>query len=221
VFDYIDGGAESEWTMRENARVFDDVMLRPRSAVATASVDLRTTVLGTSIDLPFLSGARRQLADVLSRGEEAAARAAGDAGTIYTLSTLSGCTVRDVKRPRADRSGISSYVIGGRDVALAGSIARNSAVDPQQSSLSTRPWPDLRERDVRNGAKSSCRARRFTMFRTSSSSWLAAAGCRVPSRWRLDELSEHRAEDGPMPYAGRRSCAGAVDGVVGRPRMDP
>src|SRR5712692_548602 len=53
VFDYIDGGADAEWTMRENARVFDDVMFRPRSAVATASVDLRTTVLGATIELPF------------------------------------------------------------------------------------------------------------------------------------------------------------------------
>src|SRR5258708_13897469 len=54
VFDYIDGGADAEWTMRENARVFDDVMFRPRSAVATASVDLRTTVLGQSVELPCL-----------------------------------------------------------------------------------------------------------------------------------------------------------------------
>src|SRR5688572_10221907 len=54
VFDYIDGGADAEWTMRENSRVFDDVMFRPRSAVATANVDLRTAVLGTTIDLPFL-----------------------------------------------------------------------------------------------------------------------------------------------------------------------
>src|ERR671936_268164 len=42
VFDYIDGGADAEWTMRENSRVFDDVLLRPRSAVATPDVDLRT-----------------------------------------------------------------------------------------------------------------------------------------------------------------------------------
>ncbi len=40
VFDYIDGGAEREWTLRENMRAFEDVMFRPRSAVATASCDL-------------------------------------------------------------------------------------------------------------------------------------------------------------------------------------
>ena len=32
VFDYIDGGADAEWTLRENSRVFDDVLFRPRSA---------------------------------------------------------------------------------------------------------------------------------------------------------------------------------------------
>src|SRR5439155_10100925 len=54
VFDYIDGGADAEWTLRENARVFDDVTFRPRSAVATAGIDLRTNVLGTTIECAFL-----------------------------------------------------------------------------------------------------------------------------------------------------------------------
>ena len=54
MFDYIDGGADAEWTLRENARAFDDVMFRPRSAVATPQCDLRTTVLGESVELPVL-----------------------------------------------------------------------------------------------------------------------------------------------------------------------
>ena len=41
AFDYIDGGAEREWTLRENMRAFEDVMFRPRSAVATPTCDLR------------------------------------------------------------------------------------------------------------------------------------------------------------------------------------
>ena len=49
VFDYIDGGADAEWTLRENSRAFEDVTFRPRSAVATKSCDLRTTVLGEAI----------------------------------------------------------------------------------------------------------------------------------------------------------------------------
>src|SRR5881392_3468891 len=95
VFDYIDGGADAEWTMRENSRVFDDVFLRPRSAVATKDVDLRTSILGATIDLPFLLAPVGSSRLFYPRGEEVAARAAGDAGTIYSLSTLSGCAVRD------------------------------------------------------------------------------------------------------------------------------
>ena len=47
VFNYIGGGAEDEWTLRENRRAFDTVTFRPRSAVAVPDCDLRTRVLGT------------------------------------------------------------------------------------------------------------------------------------------------------------------------------
>src|SRR3954452_18414265 len=120
VFDYIDGGADAEWTMRENSRVFDDVLLRPRSAVATADVDLRTTVLGQTLDLPFLLAPVGSSRLFWPRGEEVAARAAGDAGTIYTLSTLSGCAVADVKTATRGPVWYQLYLVGGRDVALAG-----------------------------------------------------------------------------------------------------
>ncbi|HEV7179125.1 MAG TPA: alpha-hydroxy-acid oxidizing protein, partial [Candidatus Baltobacteraceae bacterium] len=49
VFDYIDGGADGEITLRENCRVFDSVEFRPRNAVACPAPDLRTTVLGADL----------------------------------------------------------------------------------------------------------------------------------------------------------------------------
>src|SRR4026209_1439134 len=97
VFDYIDGGAEREWTLRENMRAFEDVMFRPRSAVATPKCDLKTTGLRLPIDLPLILAPLGTTRLFYPRGEEEAARAAGEAGTIYTLSTLSGCTMEDVK----------------------------------------------------------------------------------------------------------------------------
>ena len=54
VFDYIDGGADAELTLRENCRVYDDVILRPRNAVAIPQCDLHVTVLGQRLELPFL-----------------------------------------------------------------------------------------------------------------------------------------------------------------------
>src|SRR5256884_7217173 len=54
VFDYLDGGAEGEVTLRENCRVFEDVTFRPRHAVSISDCDLRTRVLGFDLSLPFL-----------------------------------------------------------------------------------------------------------------------------------------------------------------------
>ena len=81
VFDYIDGGADREITLRENCRAFDQVLFRPRCAVATPSCDLKTTVLGTTLDLPFLLAPVGSSRMFYPKGEEVAARAAGKAGT--------------------------------------------------------------------------------------------------------------------------------------------
>ena len=56
VFDYIDGGADAELTLRENCRVFDAVTFRPRNAVAISGEDLRVSVLGQRLELPLLLG---------------------------------------------------------------------------------------------------------------------------------------------------------------------
>src|SRR5437867_12566502 len=96
VFDYIDGGAEHEWTLRVNCRAFEAVTLRPRCAVATPVCDLRTTVLGTSFPMPLILAPVGSCRLMYPRGEEAAARAAGAAGITCTLSTLSGCRIEVV-----------------------------------------------------------------------------------------------------------------------------
>jgi L-lactate dehydrogenase (cytochrome) len=202
AFDYIDGGADAEWTMRENSRVFDDVMLRPRSAVATVSVDLRTTVLGESIDVPFLLAPVGSSRLFYPRGEEVAARAAGDAGTIYTLSSLSGCAVRDVKNATRGPVWYQLYIIGGRDVALGGiERARSCGCSALVVTIDT-PVAGMRERDVRNGAKELVSGAPFTMFPYlfqffARPRWLAAY-LRDGGLMRFPNIV---LKDGPMPYA--------------------
>jgi L-lactate dehydrogenase (cytochrome) len=153
VFDYIDGGAEREWSLRENMRAFEDVMFRPRSAVATAACDLKTTVLGLPIDLPLVLAPVGSSRMFYARGEEAAAKAAGDAGTIYTLSTLSGSTMEDVKAATTGSAWYQLYLVGGRDVAM-GAIARakRSGYKALVVTIDT-PVAGMRERDARNGVK--------------------------------------------------------------------
>ena len=153
VFDYIDGGAEREWTLRENSRAFEDVLFRPRSAVATASCDLKTDVLGISIDVPFILAPVGSSRMFYPRGEEEAASAAGDAGTIYTLSTLSGCRLEDVKEATTGAAWYQLYLVGGRDVALK-TIARAKAAGYKALVVTIdTPVAGMRERDSRNGVK--------------------------------------------------------------------
>lgn len=151
VFDYIDGGADAEVTLRENCHVFGAVTLRPRGAVATPQVDLRTTVLGTTIDLPFLLAPLGSSRLFFPRGEEVAARGAGRAGTAYVLSTLSGCRLEDVRAATRGPAWYQVYLVGGRDVARA---AIRRAVDAHFDALVVTidtPVAGLRRRDTRNG----------------------------------------------------------------------
>jgi L-lactate dehydrogenase (cytochrome) len=153
VFDYIDGGADGEVTLRENCRAFDLVRFRPRSAVATPAVDLTASVLGARIALPLILapvGSSRLFAP---RGEEAAARAAGEAGTIYILSTLSGCRLEDVAAASRGPVWYQLYLLGGREAATAAiARARSARFSALVVTIDT-PVAGLRERDVRNGVK--------------------------------------------------------------------
>ena len=119
VFDYLDGGAEGEVTLRENCRVYEDVTFRPRHAVAFANCDLRTRVLGFDLALPFLLapvGYSRLMHPV---GEVGAARAAGNAGPAYILSTISGHRLEDVKAASTGPVFYQLYLMGGRGAAEA------------------------------------------------------------------------------------------------------
>src|SRR5262249_2308726 len=96
VFDYIDGGAEAAITLRGNARAFDDIIFRPRCAIPTPDLDIRTTVMGARLELPFLLAPVGSTRMFYPRAEELAARAADRAGTAYVLSTLSGTPMEQV-----------------------------------------------------------------------------------------------------------------------------
>src|SRR5204862_3247252 len=80
---------------------------------------LSTTVLGTTIALPFILAPVGSSRMFWPRGEEVAAKVAGAAGTIYSLSTLSGCRLEDVRKATPGTAWFQLYLCGGRDVASA------------------------------------------------------------------------------------------------------
>jgi L-lactate dehydrogenase (cytochrome) len=153
IFDYIDGGAEDEWTLHANRRVFDDVMFRPRCAVATPTCDLRTTVLGTALSMPLILAPVGSSRLFYPRGEEAAACAAGVAGIVYTLSTLSGCRLEDVAAASKGPVWFQLYLVGGRDCAQAAIERAQAAGFSALVVTIDTAVAGLRERDLRNGAK--------------------------------------------------------------------
>src|SRR5262245_27491147 len=153
VFDYIDGGAEDESTLRANSRAFETVAFRPRCAVATPVCGMRTTVLGTPVSMPLILAPVGSCRIMFPRGEEAAARAAGEAEIICTLSTLSGCRLEDVAAASGGPVWYQLYLIGGRDCAEGGiDRARKAGFSALVVTIDT-PVAGLRERDLRNGAK--------------------------------------------------------------------
>ena len=151
VFDYLDGGAEGEVTLRENCRVFDDVSFRPRHAVAFPSCDLHTTVLGHQISLPAWLAPVGYSRLMHPGGEVAAAGAAGKAGTGYTLSTISGHKLENVRAATTGPVWYQLYLMGGR-AAAEGSIdrARRAGFTGLVITIDT-PVSGIRERDPRNG----------------------------------------------------------------------
>lgn len=151
VFAYIDGGAEDEITLRENSRAFGDVTFRPRQCIAVPGCDLRTTVLGTTLDLPFLLAPVGFSRMFFPRGETLAAHEANAAGTAYVLSTFSGTPLEDVRREAAGPLWYQLYVPGGRAVAEA-TIARARAAGYSALVVTIdTPVAGMRERDFRYG----------------------------------------------------------------------
>lgn len=153
VFDYLDGGAEGEVTLRENCRVFEEVTFRPRHAVAVPHCDLGTRILGLDFALPALLAPVGYSRLMHPGGEVAAARAAGASGTGYILSTISGHRLEDVKAASSGHVFYQLYLMGGRAAAEAAiERARTAGFSALFVTIDT-AVSGMRERDFRNGMK--------------------------------------------------------------------
>lgn len=153
VFDYLDGGAEDEITMRANSQVFGDVTFRPRHAVSFAECDMRTRVLGMDLSLPFILAPVGYSRLMHPLGEIAAARVAGQNGTAYILSTISAHALEKVKAASTGPVWYQLYLVGGRETAEA-SICRAKAAGFSALVVTIdTAVAGMRERDLRNGMK--------------------------------------------------------------------
>jgi len=153
VFDYLDGGAEDEMTLGENCRAFRDILFRPRQAVALGKCDLSVRVVGSQISFPAMLAPVGYSRMMHPGGEVAAAQAAGEAGTGYILSTISGHKLENVKAATSGPAWYQLYLVGGRGAA-EGAIdrARKAGFSVLVITVDT-AVAGMRERDPRNGMK--------------------------------------------------------------------
>jgi L-lactate dehydrogenase (cytochrome)/(S)-mandelate dehydrogenase len=96
VFDFADGGAEDEWTVRANEGSFDEVTLWPRPLDGAATRDLGIELFGRKLSMPLMIGPTGLAGLFWPDGERCSARAAAKAGTAYCLSHGSVCTLEQL-----------------------------------------------------------------------------------------------------------------------------
>jgi len=151
VFDFADGGAEDETTLRRNESAFEDIDLLPRPLNGAASRDLSIELFGQRLSLPVLIGPTGLAGLFWPAGELAAARAAAADGTAYCLSHGSTCTMEELAATGVAPRWMQVFVYRDREftrafierAAAAGFGALVLTIDNQLTGN--------RERDLRNG----------------------------------------------------------------------
>ncbi|MDB5395944.1 MAG: L-lactate dehydrogenase [Rhodospirillales bacterium] len=151
LFDFLDGGAEDEWTLRRNIAAYDRWSLLPRTLSDVATIDTTTTVLGHKIDWPVMLAPTGMSRIFHPDGEMAIARAAAKAGTIYTLSTMSSFSMEEVGAVTAAPKWFQVYCFRDRELTREFLTRAKAAGYTGLVVTVDVPVPANRERDRRSG----------------------------------------------------------------------
>jgi len=150
LFDYADGGAYAEETLRRNVSDLSGIALRQRVLKDVATIDLSTDLFGRKMRLPVGLGPVGIAGMYARRGELQAARAAKAAGVPMCLSTVSICGIEDVAKV-ADPFWFQLYVI--RDRAFMKDLIATAKANGAEALVFTvdMPVPGARYRDAHSG----------------------------------------------------------------------
>ncbi|MFF2028835.1 alpha-hydroxy acid oxidase [Arthrobacter sp. NPDC058192] len=152
AFDYTDGGAEGEISMRRARQAFEDIEFHPDILKPAQHVDTSTEVLGGLSALPFGIAPTGFTRLMQSEGEVAGAGAAGAAGIPFTLSTLATTSIEQVKAANpGGRNWFQLYVMREREISY-GLVERaaQAGFDTLMFTVDV-PVAGYRMRDKRNG----------------------------------------------------------------------
>jgi L-lactate dehydrogenase (cytochrome) len=151
VFDYIDGGADDEVTLKANCSRYDAYALNWKALVDISSIDMSTSVMGSACDAPIIvtpTAAQRLFHP--RGGETAVARAAAAHGLVYCLSTLGSTSIEAIAAETTGPKWFQMYVWKDRDLVIA-SLERAKATGYTGLILTVDvPVAGNRERDLRN-----------------------------------------------------------------------
>ena len=151
LFDYIDGGAQDEVTLRANQQDFNNFTLVQRVLRHVTKRDQSVTVLGQKYDLPLILSPTGMTGIFWPNGALEAARAASDAGAGFCLSSMSTSTVEDIKKVAKQPTWFQLYVM--RDRGMSRELIERAKAAGCSALLLTvdLAMQGQRDRDVHNG----------------------------------------------------------------------
>lgn len=151
VFDFADGGAEDEHTLKRNEAAFGEIELLPQPLSGSAERDLSLTLFGSRLSLPVIIGPTGLAGLFWPDGERCVARAAQAAGTALCLSHGSVATLEDVAATGVSPRWMQIFIY--KDRAFTRELAERAAKSGYGALVLTIDNQLLghRERDIRNG----------------------------------------------------------------------
>ena len=151
VWDFIDGGADTERTVTANRRAFSRVELRPRALVDTEVCDTRTAILGSVVATPLAIAPTAYHRLVHPDGEVATAQGASAVDALYVVSIFASRRLEDIASSASGPLWLQLYWLRQRE-ALAALIDRAATAGYRALVLTIDiPRMGRRLRDMRNG----------------------------------------------------------------------
>lgn len=150
VFEYVEGGAEDEVTLRRNRDVFERVAWLPRTLVGLSMPDMTTELFGETLNLPLVIAPTGFNGMLWPLGDLALAKAAAAAGIPFTLSTVSNYDVVQMGRELPGKIWFQLYPV--KDQKTADRLVERAAEAGVRTLMVTTDTPVLgaREWDRRN-----------------------------------------------------------------------
>src|SRR5437868_12555365 len=151
IFDFFDGGAEDEVTLRENRAAFERVRLLPKVLVNVAKVDMSAELFGVRATLPLAIAPTGGISAGRAGAELSLARAAKAFGVPFTLATPAAFTIERVAEEVGGRLWFQLYAV--RDRSFREKLVERAKNAGYEAMLVTVDLPvsGKRERDPRNG----------------------------------------------------------------------